>query len=136
MGVIAERVDPDGWLQLAPVRLNSGRWSSYKIECDHLSDAEVQAACALLAEVLPPFGWVSGVPTGGDRLAEAMKPFASDDRGPLLIIDDVWTTGGSVERHRSGFGAIPTVVGVLIARGPTPPDVTALLTLHEGLWEA
>jgi hypothetical protein len=125
-----------GWLQLADVKLNSGRSSSFKIECDDLTDDEVAAMCALLVKALPvPFGSVSGVPTGGLRLEEAMRPFVT--AGPLLIIDDVWTTGGSVSRHWRDIGSPPNmIVGVLFARGRVSSVVTPLFALHEGLWTA
>jgi orotate phosphoribosyltransferase len=122
-----------GWLQLADVILHSGRRSTFKIECDDLTDDEVAAACALLVKTLPPFGSVSSVPTGGLRMEEAMLPFATS--GPPLIIDDVWTTGGSVVRHREAvYGDRETIVAVLFARGAVPLGVTALFTMHEKLW--
>ena len=125
------------WVELADITLNSGRRSSFKIECDDLTDAEVAAMCALLVKVLPPFGAVSGVPTGGLRLEEAMRPHVT--AGPLLIVDDVWTTGGSVRRHIVSLppeaGAVG-MVAVLFARGHYPKGVTALFALHEGLWSA
>lgn len=129
------------WLDLADLILHSGRRSSFKIECDNLTDAEVAAGCALLAKVLPPFGAVAGVPRGGLRVEEAMRPFVTPrDRPetvdlPLLIVDDVWTTGGSVTAFRRKFvNGDRAHVAVLFARGPVPDDVTALFTLHKGLW--
>lgn len=129
----------NGWLQLADITLHSGRRSSFKVEADDLTDDEVAAACALLAKAVPPFGAVSGVPTGGTRIEEAMRSYVT--RGPLLIVDDVWTTGGSVQAHMDrlaseGVPGYPRNVGVLFARGPVPPHVTALWTLHESLWNA
>lgn len=122
-----------GWLQLADLTLHSGRRSCYKVECDDLTDEEVAAACALLAKILPPFGAVSGVPTGGYRLEAAMAPHATF--GPTLVVDDVWTTGGSVHAWQEHLG-VESLTAVLFARGPVPPYVTALWTLHPGLWEA
>lgn len=121
-----------GWLQLADITLNSGRRSAFKVECDALTDEEVATSCALLAKVLPPFGYVSGVPTGGLRLEEAMWPYVTT--GPLLVIDDVWTTGGSVRRHLEALGHTDALVAVLFARGGYPATVTALWTLDDRLW--
>jgi orotate phosphoribosyltransferase len=126
-----------GWVQLADITLNSGRRSSFKIECDDLTDAEVAAMCALLVKVLPAFGAVSGVPTGGLRLEEAMRPHVTVTCGRLLIIDDVWTTGGSMKRHWMDLGSPAWVVGaVLFARGDCPSDIKALFTIDKGLWSA
>lgn len=123
------------WMQFGDFTFASGRRSPFKIECDHLTDEEVDAACALLAKVLPPFGSVSGVPTGGLRLEEAMRPHVTD--GCLLIIDDVWTTGGSMKRHWVDLGSPPDVItAVLFARGSYPVSVTALFTLDSRLWSA
>jgi hypothetical protein len=126
-----------GRLQLADVTLHSGRRSAFKIECDDLTDDEVAAACALLVMVLPPFGPVSGVPTGGRRLEEAMRPYATEGEKRLLIIDDVWTTGGSMKRHWMDLGSPPNAItAVLFARGSYPVSVTALFTLDSRLWTA
>lgn len=123
------------WLQLADLTLNSGRRSSFKIECDDLTDDEVAAGCALLAKVLPPFGSVAGVPTGGLRLEEAMASHLTPAPNlPLLIIDDVWTTGGSIRRFVDKYAWPEIITAVFFARGPTPPNVTVLFSLHPGLW--
>lgn len=123
------------WIEIADIRLHSGRESKFKIECDHLTDEEVAAMCPLLKKILPPFGEVSGVPRGGLRLEKALRPFVT--KGPLLVVDDVWTTGGSVNRHITGLSNDMGFVGniaVLFSRGPTPSYVTSLFSLHEGLW--
>lgn len=108
-------------LQLGDFALASGRKSRFKIDCDALSDADIATAAAWLAELLPPFGWVEGVPRGGLRLAAALRFYASI--GPLLVVDDVFTTGNSMERQRAGREAIGAVI---FARGPCPPWVTPL----------
>lgn len=125
------------WIGLANITLNSGRESKFKIECDYLTQLEVAAMCQLLAAILPPFGAVSGVPTGGLKVEKAMRPYIT--KGPLLIVDDVWTTGGSVKRHAATLTpdkGYPGHTAVLFARGPTPKGVTALFTIHQGLWYA
>lgn len=110
-----------GLLQFGNFVLSSGRRSQFKIDCDSLSDVDIATAAAWLAEMLPPFGLVEGVPRGGLRLAEAMRPYATT--GPLLICDDVSTSGASLERQRAGREAIGAV---LFARGPCPAWVTPL----------
>jgi len=61
------------------------------------------------------FGAVEGVPSGGLRFAEALRQYQS--AGPLLIADDVLTTGASMELHRAGRDALGVVI---FARGPCP----------------
>lgn len=81
--------------------LNSGRTSFYKVDCDALTNEDIECLARLIKDNLPLFGWVEGVPTGGLRLAEALKPLAEPDHSITgLIVDDVLTTGNSMERQR------------------------------------
>ena len=106
--------------------LHSGASSNFKIDCDALTDADVQTVAMLLKERLPSFGSVEGVPRGGLRLAEAMKQYVSV--GPALIVDDVWTTGGSIWKVR---GDREDVIGaVIFSRGETQSWVTALFRMR------
>lgn len=108
--------------------LASGVQSSFKIECDALTDDDLACLAELLSERLPPFGSVEGVPRGGLRLAELMAFYITD--GPLLVVDDVWTTGVSMLNHlypRYGIGA------VIFARAETPEWVTPLFTMTKPL---
>lgn len=124
-----------GFLQLEPVGLACGRPSAFKIECDSLTDDDMATACALLAQTLPEFGRVIGVPTGGTRVAEGLKPYVTPDSPVWLVADDVWTTGGSMHRFMRAQG-IPAHRGaVLFARGPVPAWVTALWAIHPRLWD-
>jgi orotate phosphoribosyltransferase len=106
--------------------LASGAKSGRKIDCDALTDADWETLAAWAAEVLPPFGVVEGVPTGGLKFASALADHATLDAatGPLLIADDVLTTGGSMERQRAGRLAIGVV---LFARGRLPDWVYGLI---------
>lgn len=126
-------------LQLADITLHSGRSSFFKLECDALTEADWDAAAGMLAKLLPPFSHVYGVPRGGRRLAVAMLAHETPGATRDLIVDDVWTTGGSMREHkRLYFNPLsrPVVGAVLFARGPVEPWVTPLFTLHEGLWQA
>lgn len=128
---------PKGLFQQGDFTLHGGQETTWKIDCDALTDADVQTLAAMLVERLPSFGSVEGVPTGGLRLADALKasikPWATH-----LIVDDVITTGGSMEAVRKGRKAIGAV---LFARGPCPSWVTPLFSmsatppppLHDGL---
>lgn len=104
--------------------LAAGQQSRFKIECDSLIDDDLAALAEQLAERLPPFGAVEGVPRGGLRLAELMTSYVSD--GPLLVVDDVWTTGMSMMSHRGDRAAIGAVI---FARHAPPEWVTPLFVM-------
>ncbi len=104
--------------------LHAGDTSDFKIDCDALDDDDLDCVAFLLSRRLAAFGSVEGVPTGGLRLAEKMKQYATS--GGLLIVDDVLTTGVSMEEQRAGRGASGAVI---YARGAVPAWVTPLFTM-------
>lgn len=108
--------------------LHAGSRSDWKFECDALTAEDVDTIAYLFAGLLPPFGEVEGVPRGGLRLADAVRPYSTD--GPLLVVDDVLTTGASMEEHRAGreaLGAVVLLRGLWCPRWVTPL-LTATLT--------
>lgn len=93
--------------------LHSGGKSKYRINCDRLSDEDIAMVAERLAEVLPGFGSVEGIPSGGLRLAAAMSKHMTF--GAHLIVDDVWTTGGSMRTLRNQrLSEYETVYGAVI----------------------
>jgi orotate phosphoribosyltransferase len=110
--------------------LHSGRISTFKIDCDALTDDDINTIALLLAQRLPAFKTVEGVPSGGLRLAEAMSKYATQKTffgvPKLLIVDDVFTTGSSMEKHRGGREATGAVI---FARGETPNWITPLFSM-------
>lgn len=95
------------------------RW---KIDCDALTYEDWRC----IAEVVGPclnFGAVEGVPYGGNQFAQVLQPFATagPGGGELLIVDDVFTTGYSMDRHRGGRQAQGLV---LFARNTIHPPHT------------
>lgn len=96
--------------------LHSGAVSDFKIDADFLSNDDWSALAAYaVAHLLPPFGEVEGVPTGGLSFANHLGSWATE--GPLLIVDDVLTTGDSMEEQRGDRDAVGLVV---FARGALP----------------
>lgn len=85
-----------GYFQLA-----SGQFSTFKVDCDHLTDGDIDTVARMLVHRLPSFYAVEGVPTGGLRLAEAMRQWTVSDAGIFLIVDDVFTSGGSMEKFKA-----------------------------------
>jgi hypothetical protein len=96
--------------QLGNFVLASGRNESFKIECDALAEDDWTCLAYLLFQRLPAFGKVEGVPKGGLKLAEKMQIYCTRGCETLLIVDDVYTTGGSLERFRDGREAIGAVI--------------------------
>lgn len=99
----------------------SGATLPWKVECDALTPEDWRTLAGAVAGAVR-FGTVEGVPRGGLAFAEALAPYAST--GPLLIVDDVLTTGGSMERHRAGRDAIGVVAFARV--GELPPWITAV----------
>lgn len=86
--------------QLGEVTLSSGRTSDWKIECDALTPADWDTLARLATRGMPSFRQVVGVPTGGLAFARALEKYAEPFSPYLLICDDVWTTGRSMEEMR------------------------------------
>ncbi len=89
--------------------LHSGLKSDYKIDCDALSDGDLETIAFLLYKRLKPFSEMEWIPEGGVRLATKMWNYRCN-KGGLLIVDDVWTTGGSMGAVRGGREAQGCVI--------------------------
>ena len=115
---------------------HSGLDLSWKIECDALSDSEWFTIKKMIIEYTPPFREAVGVPEGGIKLGSLLNEHATgDEKDPGCIVDDVLTTGESMEyflsqyqrnRRLMPFMAIGWVV---FARGPCPHWVSALFQM-------
>ena len=131
--------------QLGDFKLHSGEKSSYKIECDALTNDDWKALASIVFKMVGLFSSVEGVPEGGLKLAKELSFFVSNT-GPHLIVDDVLTTGASMEAlwqknladsFYSPYRTIDgkAIVGVVIfARGPCLPWIRPLFQIHERLW--
>ena len=82
---------------------------TWKVECDALTDKDYEALAKIVSEKLT-FRDVKGIPRGGITFEKALKPYCTNDENdPLLIADDVYTTGTSM-REVYEEGAIGIVV--------------------------
>lgn len=79
--------------------LHSGGMSTWKIDCDALSDKDWDTLAIMAVEILPPFGRVIGIPKGGLKFADALRAHCTLG-DPTLIADDVVTTGRSMRDMR------------------------------------
>lgn len=125
-----------GLLRAGEFRLHSGAATDFKIDCDALTDEDLDAAAAQLARRVGRFRRAFGVPTGGDRIAAALAPYATGDTlDPLLIVDDVATTGASLMHHlgvlaATGEDVAAARAAVIFDRMPvTHPWIIALFRL-------
>ena len=110
-----------GWF-----RSHSGLQLPWKIELDGWPDFVWQNV-AQIVYGSHRFSEVVGVPTGGLKLAHALEPLCEPGYG-RLIVDDVLTTGASMEALREDS----TEVGVVVyARGPYPSWVKPIFTVSE-----
>ena len=76
---------------------HSGKKLTWKIECDAIQSSEWVTIAHIINELEKrPFGEVVGIPRGGVTLGNILQGYATGkDEDPLLIVDDVMTTGGS-----------------------------------------
>jgi hypothetical protein len=94
--------------------MHSGQKGIWKIDCDNLSDEDLKTLAKLIADKIW-FSEVYGIPTGGERLAYALEPYRKDD-GCFLIVDDVVTTGRSMNEARKHFGRLNTTGVAIFSR--------------------
>lgn len=96
-----------------------------------------------LAEIVAgkfAFRSVYGIPSGGEDFARALDKYAEPrSRYPVLIVDDVFTTGRSFEETRLRLGPASLTeegrrdfIGVVVcARGKCPDWVWPILSVNE-----
>ena len=119
--------------------LHSGQESAWKVEADSLTEGDLETLARLIVGAVGPFRAVYGVPRGGLRLALALAPTSRPwlPNLPVLVVDDILTTGSSMDEYRrlleTGGEPGPYLGVVLFARGPCPPWVRAVWTLGEWL---
>lgn len=88
---------------------HSGRTLPWKLDADGLEQGDLRTLAWIAVQHLPKFGTVEGVPRGGLSLAALLRAYTTQGAG-LLIVDDVMTTGGSLEEHRDGRKAMGLVI--------------------------
>jgi len=110
-------------------QLHSGSVSQFKIDCDALTGNDWQALAYLISQRFQ-FKAVWGVPTGGTQLRRYLSLYCIDnDNLPTLIVDDVLTTGNSMEVAKaSSIGG--SVIGcVIFSRGKCPNWITPIFQM-------
>lgn len=113
--------------------LASGARSRFMIDCDAISLSEWHTLARLALPLLPPFKNVIGVPKGGIMWAEVFKHYVQSDSRITLVVDDVYTTGGSMACCVAMNSWDLWWGVVLFSRGETHPNITPLFQAHLGL---
>lgn len=113
--------------RLGRFTLHSGSESKFKIECDALTEGDLEALAWLIAKKMPPFLRVEGVPRGGLGLASKLERYADAKAKLTLIVDDVCTTGASMEKQRKGRSDV--IGAVIFTRGECPTWVLPLFRM-------
>jgi hypoxanthine phosphoribosyltransferase len=90
----------------------------------------------LISNVIPPFNNVVGIPKGGTRLASLLSKYTNGSSNRILIVDDVLTTGNSMETKKKEIESTiddgKEVIGVVMfARNECPDWVIPIFTLDE-----
>lgn len=117
---------------------HSGLSLPFKIDLDCWTDKDWESAAKIIASKFF-FSRVHGVPEGGLKLCKALIPFckrpatAEEPSFPILLVDDVLTTGSSMIEWRKRIAwDSETVLGIVIfSRGPCPNWIWPLFILQE-----
>ena len=129
--------------QTGEFTLSSGIQSNFKIDCDALTDDDIETLATIARTFIPEtmFGdvpmrlvrGVYGVPSGGNRLVFALRELVLPTQAhnaPILIVDDVFTTGRSMETVRLKHSE-PVCGVVIFARAPCPRWIKPLFQVWE-----
>lgn len=110
--------------QLGQFKLHSGGATPWRINCELLTPEDWDTIAFLGSKIIGPFSGISGVQSGGEALAKAMSKYITS--GPVLICDDVLTTGKSMEDRRDQLRSFNAIGLVAFARNPCPDWVKAV----------
>ena len=109
--------------------LHSGSKSYWKIDCDALTDNDWRTLAQMVYERVGHFRRVIGVPQGGLKLALALRHLCfPNPEYPTLLVDDVLTTGASMEKLRETTAGA-CIGAVVFARGACPDWIIPIFTV-------
>lgn len=105
--------------------MHSGGIARYKIECDSLNDEDIDTLAWIVAQKVKEMTGkeqtgikaVHGVPRGGARFAQALEKYTDVYGSVNVIVDDVHTTGQSMENAKQILGWGDAIGIVIFSRG-------------------
>lgn len=111
---------------------HAGLKLGWKIEMDALYTDDWRCLAKMIMEYeTRPFREAVGIPRGGVRLGQMLNEYATgnpDD--PVLIVDDVYTTGTSFKEFISeNYLVTPVICWVVFARNPIQGNINALFQM-------
>lgn len=123
---MGDRTEP--LFKIGDFTLHSGSKSNYKIQCESLIEEDWECLACMIAKRCK-FKDVWGIPEGGLKLRDYLSILCEDDDSlPTLIVDDVLTTGNSMEEARKHVNG-DSIGYVVFSRGGCPSWVRALFQL-------
>ena len=111
---------------------HAGLQLGWKIEMDALYVSDWRCLAKMILEYeTRPFRKAVGIPRGGKRLGDILNESATgnpDD--PVLIVDDVYTTGTSFKEFiAENYLVTPVICWVVFARNPIKGNINALFQM-------
>ena len=114
---------------------HSGDQLHWKIEMDALEDAEWECIARMIMELTSPFREAVGIPRGGLKLSGFLNEYSTQNsKDPYLIVDDVLTTGGSMEEFKKEHFKDKKTIGWGVFARNKPADWIKALFQMPRLW--
>src|ERR1019366_975133 len=109
--MIGDVIQHGSWLIRKEFIRHSGGLAHFKVECDHLTDEEIATFAYLIHEKIPNIGRLVPVPSGGNRIAEALQRYSVPAyHTPSLIVEDAASTGASMEEYEDSHNGVGVVL--------------------------
>jgi hypothetical protein len=105
---------------------------TWKLECDAISDNEWITLAHMIREYEDQnWQYAVGIPTGATKLGEILTRYGTGSvKDPVLIVDDVYTTGKSfIDFEAKHYADKKVIKWAVFARKPTENGVKALFTM-------
>ena len=119
--------------QIGDFKSHAGLPLKWKIECDAIDQLEWKALATMIMDYQKePFYKAIGIPRGGVPLQDALNKYASNNKeDPILVCDDVYTTGTSFREFCTTQDTIYAIKWVVFARKPinVSTGINALFTM-------